>query len=66
MADAGVVHACRAATPPASAGGESVAGSVTLTRATVTWQPDDPAAAAARELDVRQITGAPRQRARAC
>ena len=50
------LHATRASVPGA-AGAEPAAGTLTLTPTAVTWQPDDPAAAQARQLAVAQITG---------
>jgi hypothetical protein len=56
-ADEELIHSGRA-TLPCGPGGALVAGALTLTRAAVTWRPDTPASAAARELDVARITGA--------
>jgi hypothetical protein len=55
-ADEELIHAGRA-TAPCGPGGALVAGALTLTRAAVTWRPDAPPGAAARELDVARITG---------
>ena len=53
--EAETLHATRATVP---AGAAAAAGTLTLTPTTVTWQPDDPAAAPARRLPVAQISGA--------